>query len=86
VLIIGYERVSDAWETENGAGLHAASQSDVCTTASCVRELLTLSKHLASCQPPIDLIVCDEGHRLKSKDNKTTKMFEALRTNRRIST
>ncbi|ORX34242.1 SNF2 family N-terminal domain-domain-containing protein [Kockovaella imperatae] len=39
---------------------------------------------LASCQPPIDLIICDEGHRLKSKDNKTTKMFDALRTKRRI--
>lgn len=43
------------------------------------------SGQLASCQPPIDLIVCDEGHRLKTKDNKTTKMFEALRTTRRIS-
>ena len=42
-------------------------------------------KHLVTCQPPIDLIICDEGHRLKSKDNKTTKMFEALRTQRRIS-
>ncbi|WWD18049.1 hypothetical protein CI109_102496 [Kwoniella shandongensis] len=41
-------------------------------------------KKLAACVPPIDLIVCDEGHRLKSKDNKTTKMFEKLRTQRRI--
>ncbi|WVN85841.1 uncharacterized protein L203_100993 [Cryptococcus depauperatus CBS 7841] len=41
-------------------------------------------KELASCVPPIDLIVCDEGHRLKSKDNKTTKMFDALKTQRRI--
>ncbi|KAK8865771.1 hypothetical protein IAR55_000918 [Kwoniella newhampshirensis] len=41
-------------------------------------------KQLASCVPAIDLIVCDEGHRLKSKDNKTTKMFEKLRTQRRI--
>lgn len=44
------------------------------------------SKKLAMCQPPIGLIVCDEGHRLKSKDNKTTKMFDALSTSRRIST
>lgn len=43
------------------------------------------SKELASCIPPIDLIVCDEGHRLKSKDNKTTKMFDMLKTQRRIS-
>ncbi|AFR93921.2 DNA repair and recombination protein RAD54B [Cryptococcus neoformans C23] len=41
-------------------------------------------KELASCIPPIDLIVCDEGHRLKSKDNKTTKMFDMLKTQRRI--
>ncbi|GMK55553.1 hypothetical protein CspeluHIS016_0206090 [Cutaneotrichosporon spelunceum] len=36
------------------------------------------------CQPPIGLIVCDEGHRLKSKDNKTTKMFDELSCTRRI--
>ncbi|WWC86136.1 uncharacterized protein L201_001007 [Kwoniella dendrophila CBS 6074] len=41
-------------------------------------------KELASCVPPIGLIVCDEGQRLKSKDNKTTKMFESLSTQRRI--
>lgn len=44
------------------------------------------SGELASATPKIDLIVCDEGHRLKSKDNKTTKMFDALSTKRRIST
>ncbi|KAK4685820.1 hypothetical protein P7C73_g4319, partial [Tremellales sp. Uapishka_1] len=47
-------------------------------------KLRKVIKELAHCQPPIELIVCDEGHRLKSKDNKTTKMFEALRTRRRI--
>ncbi|KAJ6558570.1 SNF2 family N-terminal domain-containing protein [Mycena vulgaris] len=36
------------------------------------------------CRPPIGLIVCDEGHRLKSANNKTTTMFEALRTTRRV--
>jgi hypothetical protein len=41
-------------------------------------------KLLAACQPGIDLIICDEGQRLKSKDNKTTKMFDELRTVRRI--
>ncbi|TYJ57577.1 hypothetical protein B9479_001659 [Cryptococcus floricola] len=41
-------------------------------------------RDLASCVPPIGLIVCDEGHRLKSKDNKTTKMFDTLKTQRRI--
>ncbi|KAF7362053.1 hypothetical protein MVEN_00550700 [Mycena venus] len=39
---------------------------------------------LAYCVPPIGLIVCDEGHRLKSANNKTTTMFEALRTTRRV--
>ncbi|KAJ7048171.1 P-loop containing nucleoside triphosphate hydrolase protein [Mycena amicta] len=34
--------------------------------------------------PPIGLIVCDEGHRLKSANSKTTTMFDALRTPRRI--
>ncbi|WVR05791.1 hypothetical protein IAU60_002816 [Kwoniella sp. DSM 27419] len=43
-------------------------------------------KKLKSCIPPIDLIVCDEGHRLKSKDskNQTIKMFDELKTQRRI--
>lgn len=35
-------------------------------------------------QPPVDLIVCDEGHRLKSKDAQTTKMFDELSTERKI--
>lgn len=39
---------------------------------------------LSTAQPPIGLIVCDEGHRLKSKDAKTTKMFGAMSTDRRI--
>lgn len=39
---------------------------------------------LSTAQPPIGLIVCDEGHRLKSKDAKTTKMFSQMRTDRRI--
>ena len=35
-------------------------------------------------QPQIDLIVCDEGHRLKSKEAQTTKMFDELATDRKI--
>ncbi|KAJ7928623.1 SNF2 family N-terminal domain-containing protein [Mycena leptocephala] len=46
--------------------------------------LRTVIEQLAYCVPPIGLIVCDEGHRLKSANNKTTTMFEALRTARRI--
>ncbi|PBL03987.1 hypothetical protein ARMGADRAFT_1049644 [Armillaria gallica] len=46
--------------------------------------LRTVIKTLGACVPPIGLIVCDEGHRLKSANNKTTTMFDALRTPRRI--
>ncbi|KAJ7251770.1 SNF2 family N-terminal domain-containing protein [Mycena haematopus] len=46
--------------------------------------LRTVIDQLAYCVPPIGLIVCDEGHRLKSANNKTTTMFEALRTTRRV--
>ncbi|PCH43504.1 hypothetical protein WOLCODRAFT_164492 [Wolfiporia cocos MD-104 SS10] len=46
--------------------------------------LRTVIAELAYCNPPIGLIICDEGHRLKSANNKTSTMFEALRTPRRI--
>lgn len=41
-------------------------------------------EELAYCHPPIGLIVCDEGHRLKTAGSKTSQMFKALRTPRRI--
>ncbi|KZS98403.1 hypothetical protein SISNIDRAFT_481148 [Sistotremastrum niveocremeum HHB9708] len=47
-------------------------------------KLRTVIDDLAFCNPPIDLIVCDEAHRLKSSNNKSNKMFESLRTPRRI--
>ncbi|KAH7108135.1 P-loop containing nucleoside triphosphate hydrolase protein [Auriculariales sp. MPI-PUGE-AT-0066] len=47
-------------------------------------KLRTVISDLAYCVPPIGLIVCDEGHRLKSANNKSNKMFEALRTKRRV--
>ncbi|KAG7450934.1 uncharacterized protein BT62DRAFT_1071552 [Guyanagaster necrorhizus] len=46
--------------------------------------LRTVIKTLSACVPPIGLIICDEGHRLKSANSKTTAMFDALRTPRRI--
>ncbi|KAL9937012.1 hypothetical protein V8E36_004247 [Tilletia maclaganii] len=46
--------------------------------------LRTCIDTLSQAQPPIGLIVCDEGHRLKSKQTQTTKMFEGLDTQRRI--
>lgn len=39
---------------------------------------------LQKAHPPVDLVVCDEGHRLKSREAKTTKMFDLLPTPRRI--
>lgn len=44
---------------------------------NCVNEL-------AKAFPSIGLVVCDEGHRLKSKDTKTTKCFDLLPTRRRL--
>ncbi|KAJ1033828.1 hypothetical protein NDA16_000038 [Ustilago loliicola] len=41
-------------------------------------KLRTVMKIVKHAQPPVDLIVCDEGHRLKSKEAKTTMMFDEL--------
>ncbi|KAE8229253.1 hypothetical protein CF326_g5781 [Tilletia indica] len=46
--------------------------------------LRTCIDTLSQAQPPIGLIVCDEGHRLKSKQTQTTKMFEGLDAQKRI--
>ncbi|KAK2467800.1 hypothetical protein APHAL10511_000095 [Amanita phalloides] len=46
--------------------------------------LRTITKYLSVCIPPVDLIICDEGHRLKSSSNKTRGAFEVFRTQRRI--
>ncbi|KAH7915224.1 P-loop containing nucleoside triphosphate hydrolase protein [Hygrophoropsis aurantiaca] len=47
-------------------------------------KLRTVIDDLAYCHPPIGLIICDEGHRLKSASNKTSTMFKALKTMRRV--
>ncbi|KAI6157426.1 P-loop containing nucleoside triphosphate hydrolase protein [Pisolithus tinctorius] len=47
-------------------------------------KLRSVIGELSYCNPPIGLIICDEGHRLKSANNKTSTMFKALRTPRRI--
>ncbi|KAG1742218.1 P-loop containing nucleoside triphosphate hydrolase protein [Suillus lakei] len=47
-------------------------------------KLRTVIDDLAYCSPPIGLVICDEGHRLKSANNKTSTMFKSLRTVRRI--
>ncbi|KJA27752.1 hypothetical protein HYPSUDRAFT_34887 [Hypholoma sublateritium FD-334 SS-4] len=46
--------------------------------------LRTVIDKLADIFPPIGLIICDEGHRLKSANNKTTTMFKSLNTRRRV--
>ncbi|TIA90542.1 hypothetical protein E3P99_01542 [Wallemia hederae] len=46
-------------------------------------KLRTAVDVLKFCQPQIGLIVCDEGHRLKAS-NKTSQVFEAFPTRRRI--
>ncbi|KAF9451278.1 RAD54B protein [Macrolepiota fuliginosa MF-IS2] len=48
-----------------------------------LRSMVNKSEKLR-CFPQIDLIICDEGHRLKSSQNKTTKMFKDFKTRRRI--
>ncbi|EIN11409.1 hypothetical protein PUNSTDRAFT_141784 [Punctularia strigosozonata HHB-11173 SS5] len=47
-------------------------------------KLRTVIDDLRYCNPPIGLIICDEGHRLKSANNKTSQMFKALNTKRRV--
>ncbi|KAG9018091.1 helicase [Tulasnella sp. 427] len=47
-------------------------------------KLMSVASDLKYCQPPIGLVICDEGHRLKSASTKTTKMFEHLATKRRV--
>lgn len=46
--------------------------------------LRTVVDDLVYCNPPIGLIIADEGHRLKSANNKTSTMFGVLKTPRRI--
>ena len=39
---------------------------------------------LKKAQPPVGLIICDEGHRLKSSEAKTTQALRSLTTARRV--
>ncbi|KAF8813639.1 hypothetical protein BYT27DRAFT_7334698 [Phlegmacium glaucopus] len=46
--------------------------------------LRTVVTKLEELHPPIGLIICDEGHRLKSANNKTAAVFKTLSSRRRI--
>ncbi|KAF7428413.1 helicase [Pleurotus ostreatus] len=46
--------------------------------------LRTVIGELESCIPPIGLVICDEGHRLKSAKNKTVETLRRVKTLRRI--
>ena len=47
-------------------------------------QLRAVVEDLKSIQPPIGLIICDEGHRLKSAGAKTTQALRAFSTCRRV--
>ncbi|KAF8626841.1 hypothetical protein AX15_004671 [Amanita polypyramis BW_CC] len=46
--------------------------------------LRAITKYLSVGVPPIDLIICDEGHRLRSLNGKTRETFRVFRTQRRV--
>jgi hypothetical protein len=88
VLIINYEKVSLRAEPKELLLIQpSASESRVSRPRFRLLHPVAkvTSKRLAQATPAIDLIVCDEGHRLKSANTKTTRMFDALKTQRRIS-
>ncbi|KAF8972939.1 P-loop containing nucleoside triphosphate hydrolase protein [Flammula alnicola] len=61
------------------------SAVDLLDARSKVYEVLVIGyERLRTVIPPIGLIICDEGHRLKSANNKTAAMFKALSTRRRV--
>ena len=47
-------------------------------------QLRTVVEIIKKVQPPIGLIVCDEGHRLKSAGAKTTQALQSFNTTKRI--
>ncbi|GAA95684.1 glycoside hydrolase family 47 protein [Mixia osmundae IAM 14324] len=46
--------------------------------------LRTVVEDLEKCSPPIGVIICDEGHRLKSAGAKTTQALRALSAEKRV--
>jgi len=90
VLVIGYERLrSLVWVSLNSvhlshpADFHLATDLRNYGACECVFRSEQTRSNL-NFSPQIDLIICDEGHRLKSSQNKTTQMFRDFQTRRRI--
>ena len=54
------------------------------TSAFSSPQLRTVVDELKNIQPPIGLIICDEGHRLKSAGAKTTQALHSFNVKRRI--
>ena len=74
VLVIGYEKVRRRYKRTCRARTDKAFSEQLRTVIDEVKRI----------QPPIGLIICDEGHRLKSAGAKTTQALQSLNTARRI--
>nr|QDO16321.1 DNA repair and recombination protein RAD54B [Lingulodinium polyedra] len=70
-------------------GTSAASAADTVRGFLCAGKLLIISydqlrQHANLVDDVVDLLVCDEGHRLKSASASTTKRLAAMRCKRRV--
>ncbi|KAF8160977.1 SNF2 family N-terminal domain-containing protein [Crassisporium funariophilum] len=82
---LGRDRVGIITCDKNSEGVDMFGRSKVHQVLIIGYERLrTVIDKLTSIHPPVGLIVCDEGHRLKSANNKTAAVFKALDTRRRV--
>ncbi|KAF9047302.1 SNF2 family N-terminal domain-containing protein [Panaeolus papilionaceus] len=82
---LGRDRVGIITCDKNSEGIDLFGRSKVHQVLIIGYERLrTVTKKLTDMFPPIGLIICDEGHRLKSSTNKTATMFKEFTTRRRI--
>ncbi|PPQ99726.1 hypothetical protein CVT24_009709 [Panaeolus cyanescens] len=82
---LGRDRVGIITCDKNSDGIDLFGRSKVHQVLIIGYERLrTVTKKLTELFPPIGLIICDEGHRLKSSTNKTATMFKEFTTRRRI--
>lgn len=95
-LVVNWKREFRKWVGRSSIGVLAVegdgrSEVERFVTGRQYQVLILGYERLRNCvsqlvqaKPPIGLVVCDEGHRLKSKDTKTTKCFDLLQTRRRV--